>query len=115
MLERHSLNSSRDRTGYELKGAIQPQRSEVHTTYSVQRNNETTFVVLVGFRVFSKVVARKAQASKAAMKKPIRLAPLNFNVDPEFKREFKVYAAEKGVSMIQLLKEGFALIKAQSK
>jgi hypothetical protein len=58
-------------------------------------------------------VARKAQASKAAVKKPAKSAPMNFNVDPEFKREFKVYAASRGVSMIHLLKEGFALIKAQ--
>ena len=42
------------------------------------------------------------------------MAPLNFNVDPGFKREFKMYAASKGVSMLQLLKDGFELLKAHS-
>jgi hypothetical protein len=39
------------------------------------------------------------------------LKPLNFKVDPEFHREFKSYAASHGVSMVELLREGFELIK----
>lgn len=36
---------------------------------------------------------------------------LNFKVSPEFKREFKGFAVSEGISMIDLLKEGFALSK----
>lgn len=39
------------------------------------------------------------------------LKPLNFKVDPEFHREFKSYAASHGVSMVELLREGFDLVK----
>lgn len=39
------------------------------------------------------------------------LKPLNFKVDPEFHREFKSYAASHGVSMVNLLREGFELVK----
>ena len=36
---------------------------------------------------------------------------LNFKVTDEFKREFKGFAASQGISMTELLKEGFALSK----
>lgn len=36
---------------------------------------------------------------------------LNFRVSEEFKREFKGFAASQGVSMTELLKEGYALSK----
>lgn len=36
---------------------------------------------------------------------------LNFKVTDEFKREFKGFAATQGLSMTDLLKEGFALSK----
>lgn len=36
---------------------------------------------------------------------------LNFKVSPEFKKEFKGYAVAQGISMTDLLKEGFALSK----
>jgi hypothetical protein len=36
---------------------------------------------------------------------------LNFKVTEEFKREFKGFAASHGVTMTDLLKEGFALSK----
>ena len=36
---------------------------------------------------------------------------LNFKVSPEFKREFKGFAGSQGISMTDLLKEGFALSK----
>lgn len=38
---------------------------------------------------------------------------LNFKVPSEFKKEFKVFAATEGISMTDLLKEGFALSKAK--
>lgn len=36
---------------------------------------------------------------------------LNFKVSPEFKKEFKGFAVAQGISMTNLLKEGFALSK----
>jgi hypothetical protein len=42
---------------------------------------------------------------------PGDLKPLNFKVPAEFHREFKGYAAARGVSMLDLLMEGFRLVK----
>jgi hypothetical protein len=39
------------------------------------------------------------------------LTPLNFKVSVEFHREFKTYAAQRGISMLELLQEGFRLTK----
>lgn len=36
---------------------------------------------------------------------------LNFKVNSEFKKEFKGFAVSEGISMTDLLKEGFALSK----
>lgn len=36
---------------------------------------------------------------------------LNFKVSPEFKKEFKGFAVAQGISMSDLLKDGFALSK----
>ena len=36
---------------------------------------------------------------------------LNFKVTPEFKKEFKGYAVSQGITMVELLKEGFELSK----
>jgi hypothetical protein len=44
---------------------------------------------------------------------PNNLQPLNFKVPPDFKREFKSYAAQHDVSMSQLLQEAFQVLKAQ--
>ena len=38
-------------------------------------------------------------------------ASLNFKVSPEFKKTFKGFAVSEGISMTDLLKEGFALSK----
>lgn len=50
-----------------------------------------------------------ATLSNGDAKKTEKAASLNFKVSPEFKREFKGFAVAQGVSMIDLLKEGFAL------
>ena len=42
---------------------------------------------------------------------PDELQTLNFKVPEAFKRSYKVYAAEHGISMLDLLKEGFELSK----
>ena len=39
------------------------------------------------------------------------LSTLNFKVSFDFKREFKGYAVSRGITMVELLKEGFALSK----
>lgn len=36
---------------------------------------------------------------------------LSFKVDPDFKKDFKGFAVAQGISMTDLLKEGFALSK----
>lgn len=38
---------------------------------------------------------------------------LNFKVSADFKKEFKGFAGSQGVTMTELLKEGFALSKKQ--
>lgn len=38
---------------------------------------------------------------------------LNFKVSEDFKKEFKGYAVSQGISMTDLLKEGFRLAKAK--
>lgn len=40
-----------------------------------------------------------------------KIKSLNFKVDAEFKKEFKGFAVAQGMSMTDLLKEGFALSK----
>jgi hypothetical protein len=40
---------------------------------------------------------------------------LNFKVTTEFKREYKGYAVSQGMTMIELLKEGFELSKRKRK
>lgn len=42
---------------------------------------------------------------------PTGQAPLNFKVPEDFKREFKTYAAARGISMTKLLINGFELVK----
>lgn len=40
---------------------------------------------------------------------------LNFKVTTEFKKEFKGYAVSQGMTMLDLLKEGFELSKRKRK
>jgi hypothetical protein len=39
------------------------------------------------------------------------LKPLNFKVAADFHREFKVYASQQGISMVDLLQEGFKSLR----
>ena len=39
------------------------------------------------------------------------LTPLNFRVSEAFHREFKMYAAQHGSSMVDLLQESFRVLK----
>jgi hypothetical protein len=40
---------------------------------------------------------------------------INFKVTTEFKKEFKGYAVSQGLTMVELLKEGFELSKQKRK
>ncbi len=57
----------------------------------------------------------RATRSRTTRVKPSPVQPdpqtLNFKVTSQFKREFKGYAVSQGVSMVDLLKEGFELTK----
>jgi hypothetical protein len=44
---------------------------------------------------------------------PEKGVSLNFKVSPEFKKQFKGFAVAQGISMTELLKEGFALSKKE--
>lgn len=47
--------------------------------------------------------------SLAKSEKPgVGLTPLNFRVPETFHREFKIYAAQQGMSMVDLLQASFA-------
>jgi hypothetical protein len=64
-------------------------------------------------------VARGASSQRRSKERlPARRADaetLNFKVTTEFKREFKGYAVSHGVTMVELLKEGFELSKRERK
>jgi len=42
---------------------------------------------------------------------PLETETLNFKVTAEFKKEYKVYAASRGKTMIELMEESFQLYK----
>ncbi|RRA50328.1 hypothetical protein [Acidipila sp. EB88] len=44
---------------------------------------------------------------------PGTLKPLNFKVPANFHRDFKVYASQQGISMLDLLQEGFRVVREQ--
>ncbi len=44
---------------------------------------------------------------------PNTLKPLNFKVPADFHREFKTYAAARSISMVDLLRRGFELVKKE--
>ena len=46
---------------------------------------------------------------------PVDTETLNFKVTTEFKKEFKGYAVSQGMTMGELLKEGFELTKRKRK
>jgi hypothetical protein len=57
--------------------------------------------------------SQQANSASASFDKPesAALTPLNFKVPEKFHREFKTYAAQHGVTMLELLQEGFRLVK----
>ncbi len=55
--------------------------------------------------------SRVQNLKKAGSNEPV---PLNFYVPGEFRRDYKVYAAEKEMSMVEILKRSFELYKSQN-
>lgn len=55
----------------------------------------------------------KGLASKNPRKNvpPEGRAPLNFKVPKDFRREFKTYASQHDMKMVELLQQGFLLVK----
>jgi hypothetical protein len=70
-------------------------------------------------------VTRPSKPAKGASNPPVialanievrasaALTPMNFRVPETFHREFKLYAVQHGMSMVDLLQESFRLLKAQ--
>lgn len=66
---------------------------------------------------------RPEKAAKSPLNKPVialanidnpdsaELTPMNFKVPATFHREFKLYAVQHGVSMVDLLQESFRVLK----
>jgi hypothetical protein len=63
--------------------------------------------------VRSEQVAQKQSSGTGTRRKaePTELQTLNFKVPDDFKRAYKGYAATQGMTMLELLKEGFHLSK----
>lgn len=48
-------------------------------------------------------------------KRSKRFVPMSFKVDERFHLEYKLAAAQKGITMVDLLKESFALWKSSKR
>ena len=49
----------------------------------------------------------------ANLDEPGALTPMNFTVPAQFHREFKLYAVQHGMTMVELLRQSFQLMKSQ--
>jgi hypothetical protein len=56
-------------------------------------------------------VASAPKTANLERPEPGKLKPLNFKVPADFHREFKSYAATRAMSMLDVLREGFRLMK----
>lgn len=59
----------------------------------------------------NQIVRQLAQGTKE--RAPVAM-PLNFKVPSDFRREFKIYAAQHNKKLNQLLYEAFAALKAKN-
>ena len=59
--------------------------------------------------------AESQHRKERPLAKAVDAETLNFKVTTEFKRQFKGYAVSQGVTMVELLKEGFELSKRERK
>lgn len=46
---------------------------------------------------------------------PDAVTPMNFRVSAQFHREYKLYAVQNGMTMVDLLQQSFRLMKSQRK
>ena len=61
-----------------------------------------------------KASKRAAQSPQQSVEpEPARDTPLNFKVSAEFRREFKIFAAQNNKKLYQLLYESFAALKSK--
>jgi len=58
-------------------------------------------------------VSPQISVKTADKPEPDALTPMNFKVPEEFHRTFKIYAAQNGKSMVQVLFEAFTTLKEQ--
>ncbi|KAA5599252.1 hypothetical protein F1193_12345 [Blastochloris sulfoviridis] len=57
------------------------------------------------------LASRRTESSSESSALESEKESLNFKVSSQFKKEFKGFAVSEGISMTDLLKEGFALSK----
>jgi len=60
-----------------------------------------------------KVTPSPSVITLANLDQPDAVTPMNFRVSAQFHREFKLYAVQNGVSMVDLLQEAFAVLRKQ--
>lgn len=58
-----------------------------------------------------KLESRASVIPLANLDQPDVLTPMNFRVSAQFHREFKLYAVQHGMSMVDLLQESFRVLK----
>jgi len=58
-----------------------------------------------------RVAGSQRKRKEKPLPSPVETETLNFKVTTEFKKEFKGYAVSQGMTMVDLLKEGFELSK----
>lgn len=61
------------------------------------------------------VLREKGKPSEERGSSTAELQTLNFKVPDAFKRDYKVYAAQRGITMLQLLREGFDLSRQRDR
>ena len=63
----------------------------------------------------ARVAASQRKSKEKLSSSAVETETLNFRVTTEFKKEFKGYAVSQGITMVELLKDGFELSKLERK
>lgn len=63
----------------------------------------------------ARVAAAQHKSKEKASSPPMDTETINFKVTAAFKKEFKGYAVSQGITMVELLKDGFELSKQKRK
>ena len=95
-----------------------PTFDSVFLSFGIARKAEICILVLTSVTVEQwstrkgmDLASRRIEGSSESSVPASGKESLNFKVSPEFKKEFKGFAVSEGISMTDLLKEGFALSK----